>query len=384
MMIPWIDAWVIDRSAMKGKSSRTLHHHHHHRHQAMKTTVGSPHRTFTMDMEGPISLSTATPFHRRLDKYFQSPSVNPKRIVSPRQEDDKSASYHDDMPWESSIDPEYPKAPFYMPFWNWQIKFMKDHLTNLVALPVVDRIHGHDLSYVQTSTSPTANNDTSNHITQKKNQRMITLCFASDEYRLIRMTLLDGGYHSQVFTACWYPRDRMMPILGIDLLQFHKETRHLTVLDFQPIQPTERDHDTPYEHLLRPIRQQYPRLQGKMTKRFYDETQFFSSQLLLGREPTPDYVWTDVYPAFQAYIQTHVGLMQSLSSSTTKASNTKYPSSVVVQRQAAYDEYSADRDPCHGLLANLFGQDYADRFVYDILFPLSSQTTRSKQSEGKE
>jgi 15,16-dihydrobiliverdin:ferredoxin oxidoreductase len=320
----------------------------------------------TMDIEGPVSplsKQTRSGLFRANDKNGNVPN---KLIVSPPSRHHshihrpsapsltvQEAESLQGMPWDSSIDPSYPKAPFYMPFWKWQLEYMKEHLTNLKVLPVTDRTGKEELSYVSSDHS---------------SNRMMTLCFSSDEYRLIRMTLMDAGWQTQVFTSLWHPRGNL-PVLGIDLLQFHKETRHLTIVDFQPIHDSEQEHDSLYEHKLQPIREQYPSLQGKMTKRFYDETQFFSNQMLFGREPTCDYVWHELMPAYQQYVQTHVEM--------TQTTPTKMAPSQVLQRQAAYDDYSAARDPAHALLAKAFGQEYADRFVYDVLFPLSRESNRT-------
>ena len=44
------------------------------------------------------------------------------------------------MPWRSSIDPSYGRdPPFYMPFWKWQLSFMKENLNNLRVLPTSNR-----------------------------------------------------------------------------------------------------------------------------------------------------------------------------------------------------------------------------------------------------
>ena len=57
---------------------------------------------------------------------------------------DQEAARHG-MPWTKSIDPTYEEkrihrdstssSPFYMSFWQWQLEFMKKHLTNLRVVP---------------------------------------------------------------------------------------------------------------------------------------------------------------------------------------------------------------------------------------------------------
>jgi len=308
---------------------------------------------------------------RRVDKKllsrFEVPLVRHGRQgqTANRQKLSVPRSYHHDsvqeaatrhrMPWKTSIDATYSDDLFYMPFWEWQLSFMKESLTNLRGIPVTSS-KGQDMSYVENP---------------HKKMRLHTALFTCDEYKTIRMTVMDAGKRTQVFTSLWYPNPAFnLPVLGTDLLQFNQK-KHLCVVDYQPIQSSEDEHDQAYEHLLQPIRSQYPSLQGKMTQRFYDENRFFSNQMLLGRHENlhgaRDMVYQDLFPAWKQYVQTHVDLVQS-----TQPNVSQIPH--VLERHAAYDDYSAARDPAHCLLANCFGQDWADDYVYDILFPFSKRT----------
>jgi hypothetical protein len=92
--------------------------------------------------------------------------------------------------------------------------------------------------------------------------------------------------------------------------------------------------------------------------------------MLLGKGDQTDYVWSELMPAYKAYVQTHLSLVKNL--------KPKLPFQKVLQYQKAYDDYSSVRDPAHGLLAAIFGKEYADDFVFDVLFPLTdgAQTSR--------
>jgi Ferredoxin-dependent bilin reductase len=103
-----------------------------------------------------------------------------------------------------------------------------------------------------------------------------------------------------------------------------------------------------------------------MTDRFYSaDDVYFSKQMLLGRhdhsitEYTADeLVHRDLMPAFQEYVKLHTKCVQQA------------PVSGHVQAyHQLYDTYSAARDPAHHLLARIFGQEWADEYVYDVLFP---------------
>uniref|UniRef100_A0A7S3LH46 15,16-dihydrobiliverdin:ferredoxin oxidoreductase n=1 Tax=Amphora coffeiformis TaxID=265554 RepID=A0A7S3LH46_9STRA len=311
-------------------------------------------RGMTMDLETPnvlrqgSSLLKSTPFAVSKPVVRTAPLDENQRSV-------RQAEISHGMPWRSSIDPTYAgDGPYYMKFWEWQMNFMKEQLTNLRALPTTSST-GKDMSYVENS---------QDHI------RMHTLQFQSDEYQLIRLTLLDAGNKTQVFTSLWYPdASYNLPVLGVDFLLFNN-VKHLCISDFQPIHDTEASHDAPYEHLMEPIRSQFPSLQGKMTKRFYDENQHFSSQMLLARQEDPDIVRQmmehELPVAFQGYLRTHVQLVKSTKPQPHRAHEIR-------ARYRAYDKYSSVRDPAHGLLARYFGSEFADEYVYDILFPQSQE-----------
>ena len=265
------------------------------------------------------------------------------------------------MPWKSSICSDYVGDNlYYMPFWEYQMQFMKQHLTNLRGMPCTSST-GQDMSYVQNS---------------QGRQRMHTGTFTSDEYRLIRMTVLDAGHCAQVFTSVWYPHDQRLPVLGIDLLQFNHAKKHLCIVDFQPLSDA-----CDFAPLLEPVRQQYPTLQGEMTDRFYNSRDsYFSDHMLLGRhddrveEFTADsMVYGDLFPAYQQYLRAHVGLVKEQSTVASTLSSAERVDHHTNHRN--YDQYSAERDPAHALLARAFGQEWADEYVYDILFPLAEPPT---------
>jgi 15,16-dihydrobiliverdin:ferredoxin oxidoreductase len=294
------------------------------------------------------------------------------------------------MPWENSISEQYNidnnargrTGLFFMKFYEWQISFMKQQLTNLKPIPIVSKQGQNDMSYVQNKNAT---------------MRMHTSAFTCDEYKYIRCTTVDGGNQLQVFTSLFYPRNTVLPVLGIDLLQFNHGKKTLCIVDFQPVAipsvssvpdntgttfTTTPNHEY-YESKLKQIRDQYPSLQNEMTNRFYSsDDPYFSKQMLLGRiqhdsktntidetnAATYKMVNSDLYPAYQQYVQTHVQLQKE--ALIEQSGQISYD---VEECHAKYDTYSAERDPAHKLLANIFGQEFADDYVYDILFPLAAR-----------
>lgn len=298
-----------------------------------------------------------------LDRVVMTPdsSINAEEMI-------KVAESQHGMPWTESIgtkkDGTSPPL-LYMPFWEWQMSFMKENLTNLQVLPC---------SAADSTAYPLASRDLSYSENLKKGARIVNLCFTCSEYSKIRMTYYDAGEGVQVFNSLWYPHEsHNVPLLGIDLLSFNRK-KYLGIVDFQPIHDDNKDHSTPQfeDEVLKPIRDKYPALHGKMSAKFYDETKFFSRQMLFARFEDEGIVEKDLLPAFKDYVSAHVDLVKT---DEQDYSNMK----MVRKRHAAYDTYSADRDPATGLFAAMFGKEWADEFVYGFLFAQSD-----KPEEGAE
>jgi len=258
------------------------------------------------------------------------------------------------MPWSDTIGNSAHDDPLlYMPFWEWQMDFMSDALTNLRPIE-------HCTSDSCVDFGLKAN--------EEKKARIVNHCYASDEYRKIRMTYYDNGDNTQVFNSVWYPDPSYnLPVLGIDLLAFNRK-KYLAIVDFQPLHDEEDEHASRFEHLLQPIKDKYDSLKGRMSSKFYDETQFFSKQMLFARFEDENVVGDDLLPAFQQYVKTHVDLLKSTEADTSLESQ-----KFVLDRQKAYDTYSAERDPAAGLFAAMFGKDWAEDFIFDFLFSLSER-----------
>jgi len=262
------------------------------------------------------------------------------------------------MPWRTTIGKtNYEKPTLYMPFWEWQMEHMQSSLTNLQPSTDLDCF------------SPDSKYGYNENL--EKGARIVNQCFKSDEYRKIRMTYYDAGDNTQVFNSVWYPDPKYnLPILGIDILAFNRK-KYLAIVDFQPIHEDEADHAVTFEHLLEPIKNKYESLKGRMSTKFYDETQFFSQQMLFARFDDEAVVMKDLFPAFKQYVKLHNDLIKTTPVSTDEEQQK------VLKRQTAYDTYSAERDPATALFCSMFGKKWGEDFVFDFLFSRSE-----KKEEG--
>lgn len=321
-------------------SKRNLH--------SVSMTSLSSNSVLKMDTESSLDSRSMKSIERKLAEANWSLSGRESLTMSPPTISLEEMVVTHGMPWSDSIgESDYPDPLLYMPFWEWQLGHMKESLTNLRA----DESSLADFGYMD-------NKD--------KKARIVNQCYSSDEYRKIRMTYYDAGDNTQVFNSVWYPDPKYnLPVLGIDLLAFNRK-KYLAIVDFQPLHADEEDHATTYEHRLKPIKDNYDSLKGRMSSKFYDETQFFSQQMLFARFEEESVVSKDLFPAFKRYVNLHNKLVREVEPD-------QEGQKAVLERQRAYDTYSAERDPATGLFAAMFGKEWADDFVFDFLFSLSER-----------
>jgi len=265
------------------------------------------------------------------------PLFTPTETIAPAV----TASATPRLPWTNSI--EEKRELVYMPMLAKQLEVM-------AQLGMVEEPLPESFAYRTSTVKPA---------------RIGNVCFHNDRFRKVRLTYFDAGDSVQVFNALWYPKfEYDMPMLGIDLISLGKG-RVLTVVDFQPLHPT-ADYHAKHIAPLTAIRNKYPDLQGTLSGKIYDDTSFFSKNMLFGRFTDESKLESVVRPAFNEYLDAYVAAM-------AVAVPDARPDSMeaVRQRQAAYDAYSALKDPAVGLFDAYFGKEWSADFVHDFLFTMS-------------
>lgn len=186
------------------------------------------------------------------------------------------------------------------------------------------------------------------------------------ELRKIRYTHMVAGETLEVFNSVMYPSHCYeLPFLGVDFLSFGK-VKNLIVMDFQPLFQ-DAAYINKYIAPLKALHEQYPDLSQDLEMKFYDANQYFSKYLLFAKVE-PDVIPTRVFEAFQAYLDLYWQMLADATPLTDPAAIAR-----VAKAQREYDQYSADRDPAHGLFSSHFGGDWASRFLFEFLFEDAKQ-----------
>jgi 15,16-dihydrobiliverdin:ferredoxin oxidoreductase len=245
------------------------------------------------------------------------------------------------LPWAASVDPS--KKLSYMPMFLEQLELIKS--MGMTQVPVEDEF------VCQTSTAKPA--------------RIGSLQFQNEHFRKVRMTYFDAGDNVQVFNTLWYPSyEYDLPLLGVDLISLGK-SRVLSVIDMQPLHPS-NEYSDKYISQLSPIKAKYPDLHGILSGKIYDDTSFFSKNMLFGRFTDESKLDNVVLPSFKDYLQKYVSMMDNAVPDTSEEAM-----AVVKSRQQQYDTYSAQKDPAVGLFDSYFGKTWSESYVHDFLFEMS-------------
>ena len=184
-------------------------------------------------------------------------------------------------------------------------------------------------------------------------------------FRRWRVTRLDAGESLQVLNSVAYPEfSNDQPLLGIDLLWFGGRGKLVAVLDFQPLLQ-DPDYLNLYYEGLKALVSRHPDLHGGEAMRSYDPHQYFSPWLLFCRGGAEE-AQKSLPTAFTSFLDCYWQLNNGAHNRTSMISPED-----VERLQEAYDIYSAERDPAHGLFTSHYGKAWSDRFLSEFLFPAS-------------
>ncbi|WP_036919800.1 MULTISPECIES: 15,16-dihydrobiliverdin:ferredoxin oxidoreductase [unclassified Prochlorococcus] len=184
-------------------------------------------------------------------------------------------------------------------------------------------------------------------------------------FRRWRITRMDAGEKLQVLNSVAYPNyvdDK--PILGIDIIWFGVKGKLVAVLDFQPLIQNEK-YFLKYFQGLKDLSNRYKEFNNQENMHIYDSTYYFSPWVLFysGNGSNLSQPITNILDEFlQKYWEID---------SNNDLEYIKISPIEVKKLQIEYDIYSAEKDPAHGLFKSYFGEEWADDFMHNFLFPES-------------
>jgi phycoerythrobilin:ferredoxin oxidoreductase len=197
--------------------------------------------------------------------------------------------------------------------------------------------------------------------------------------RQTRLALIEGGSALQVLNFCIFPSlSYGLPSFAADLVTL--PGGHLIALDWAPNGDTLSDPIYARTGALAAAYERHRPLLPDGGAVPDAAAKFVSPYFLWSRLPSGDaseeVLSTRVLAAFEDYLRAYLQLAATASPLDAADSCAR---SSVREAQLAYQVYRAESDPARPMLTRLFGTEYAERLIREVLFdlPLREQATGS-------
>jgi len=195
--------------------------------------------------------------------------------------------------------------------------------------------------------------------------------YRAEKLRQLRAVELDGGSSLQVLNLCIFPElDFALPTFAADLVTL--PGGHLIAIDCAPngvnlasCVPASEG----YSELEAAYKRHRPRLPdgGPLPEA---AKPFFSPLFLWSRLPIStgaEELNSLLLPAFEDYLRAYLRMVGDAAAIGDGEGATRR---AVREAQLGYADYRAEKDPARGMLGRLFGDDFTERLIFEVLFDL--------------
>ncbi|CAN0016817.1 unnamed protein product [Ectocarpus sp. 6 AP-2014] len=202
----------------------------------------------------------------------------------------------------------------------------------------------------------------------ERRSRVRNLIYTGDRVRKVRMSYLDTPDMQVYSTVAYSAPGHDFPLLGLSAMAMGSV--RVLALDLQPLFPGE-DYAAKYADAndkLKAIRNKYPQLGEELRKDYYKGSPFFSGSMMYARwgpkEEADGFMDKVVMPAFRECMQAYVEIVNQAPAHAPGSPTEQ----AVLERQAEFDRFHAEREQVRPILTSKFGASFADTYVSDFLF----------------
>ena len=238
--------------------------------------------------------------------------------------------------------------------WRWS-KYLKYLLSKSKEYKLTEKVLSPKFSYLESLYGSNKDKKIVNlhnwAATSKRIMLSRALCINSPNYAVLNFLIIPESIYN-------------MPFLGLDFVSL--PGYHLLVLDFQPSIQLERQFKNEWlDHLLQIKNNFYKEFPFKkeMSQEF---SRFFSPALIwmkLPKQTDSDYLISNkLFDVFKEYLNLYFDVLYK----TTKVNEDL--KSEIIQGQKFYLKFRKDKDPARPMLNMLFGADFTETLLSDILF----------------
>ncbi|KAL1525821.1 hypothetical protein AB1Y20_020659 [Prymnesium parvum] len=240
---------------------------------------------------------------------------------------------------------------FYSPFIESTMALLREHHVELQPYALDDSLRRRDSRAV----------------------RLAAEAYASPKLRQLRLVHLYGSPKLQVLNLCLFPRlEYGLPSFAADLVSL--PGGHLVALDWSPngedYTRGERGGGAAAA-LRRAFATHRAALPGggevpAAAARYFSEC-FLFTRLPRVSPPSADAeaVRAAILPAFEDYLRLYLQVLEDASPLSNEAELAE-----VRKAHLEYQNYRAEKDPARGMLTSLFGVEFTERLIHEVLFDL--------------
>lgn len=194
-----------------------------------------------------------------------------------------------------------------------------------------------------------------------------TWAFKSSKVRQARAACVHAGKSASVLNLVVSPSCKFdLPFFGADFVTL--ANGHLIALDFQPAIKSDPQHTNKVWDMLMPLHKHWQSLLppgGPIPEeaKSYFSPCFLWTRLPLGEEGE-DFINNVITKAYDDYLSLYIDLLLQ----SKEISNER--SLVILEGQKKYMKYRSDKDPARGMLGRIFGSNWTESYINDVLFDL--------------
>ncbi len=244
---------------------------------------------------------------------------------------------------------------FYRPEWKWY-NFLKYLINNLSKYDCLEKIIPSEYSYKDSTYGSKKSKKNVNlstwGVTHKKRiQFARAICINSPNYSVLNFLIIPNTIYN-------------VPFFGVDFVSLPNS--HLLVLDFQPSLKIENQYSKKLLEQLFKLKTRCHSSLPLAEKMSADVARFFSPGLIwskLPKEESSDFlIANQLYTAFTEYLTLYLEILFESQEANLQLQKD------LINGQNNYLKYRRDNDPARPMLSTLFGKEFTESLIKDVLF----------------
>ena len=198
----------------------------------------------------------------------------------------------------------------------------------------------------------------------------------------VRITAVSGGGLANCLNIVATPRRLGKPSFGADVLNFGSGKSILVAFDFHPNTTSWDGDDTKNskaKRIAREIKRKYGETLNATTpsEKFYEDTSgYFSEEMFFARPNTDkggEETFELVLECFKEYLNGYVEVLKDGEDEEQGNEESAEAKEAFRRRLAKHDKWQMERDPAIKMFSSWYGEEWANDYANEILFPLAKE-----------